>query len=93
MDHFPFSHQIVLWVFMSVLMHCVWVEVDKTLCKAGIIVIISSSYFDSLLTHEKSLSSYGGLAYYPARIYSLKPHSLLTDQPFFKNLAISLEFQ
>lgn len=72
-----------------------WVEVDKTLCKAGIIVIISSSYFDSFLIHGKILSSYGGLAYYPGRMYSLKPLSLLTYQPlfFFFNLDINLEYQ
>lgn len=83
MDHFPFSHQIVLWVCMSLLVCCVWVEADKTLCKAGIIVIISSSYFDSLLIHEKILSSYGGLAYYSARMYSLTKATLLINRSAF----------
>ena len=64
-DRLPFSHQIVLWVCMSVFVCCVWVEVDKTLCKAGIIVLISYSYFDSFLICGKILFSCGGLAYYP----------------------------
>lgn len=96
LDRFPFSHQIVSWMCVNVMVCCVWVEVDKTLCKAGIIVIISSSYLDSFLIRGKILFSYGGLAYYPACMYSLMPLSLLTDQPLFKkffNLAISLEYQ
>lgn len=77
-------------------MCCGWVEVDITLRKAGIIGIISSSYFDSLLIHEEILSSYGGLAYYPARMYCFTKVTLLINRSgffFLLNLAISLECQ
>lgn len=53
--HGPFSHQIVLCVCMSMFVCCVCVEMDKTLlAKAGIIVLISSSDFNSFLIHGKN---------------------------------------
>lgn len=61
-------------------MCCVRAEMDKTLSKAGIIVIISSSYLDSFLIRGKILSSYGGLIYYPARMYSLTKATLLINR-------------